>query len=107
MVRLSRPSEVIWRSCNDLALAFSTEPGHGHNYTGEHVDGWAAMVEESVIAWVREPQVPKAELVRLLAAALRRGLILLSAGTYGNVVRVLAPLTADDALLDPGIRGLL
>ena len=40
---------------------------------------------------------------RLLAAALRRGVILLSAGTYGNVVRVLAPLTAEDALLDEGL----
>ena len=40
---------------------------------------------------------------RLLAAALRRGVILLSAGTYGNVVRVLAPLTAENALLDEGL----
>ena len=44
--------------------------------------------------------------VRLLAAALRRGVILLSAGTYGNVVRVLAPLTADDALLDEGLAAM-
>jgi 4-aminobutyrate aminotransferase / (S)-3-amino-2-methylpropionate transaminase / 5-aminovalerate transaminase len=43
---------------------------------------------------------------RLLAAALRRGVILLSAGTYGNVVRVLAPLTADDALLDEGLDAM-
>jgi 4-aminobutyrate aminotransferase / (S)-3-amino-2-methylpropionate transaminase / 5-aminovalerate transaminase len=43
---------------------------------------------------------------RLLAAALCRGVILLSAGTYGNVVRVLAPLTADDALLDEGLDAM-
>jgi 4-aminobutyrate aminotransferase/(S)-3-amino-2-methylpropionate transaminase len=43
---------------------------------------------------------------RLLAAALRRGVILLSAGTYGNVVRVLAPLTAEDALLDEGLDAM-
>lgn len=34
------------------------------------VNGWAAMVEESVIAWVQEPEIPRNELVRLLAAAL-------------------------------------
>jgi 4-aminobutyrate aminotransferase-like enzyme len=40
---------------------------------------------------------------RLLAGALARGLILLSSGTYGNVVRVLAPLTIEDAVLDEGL----
>lgn len=34
------------------------------------IDGWAAMVEETVISWVERRQVPKEELVRLLAAAL-------------------------------------
>jgi AcrR family transcriptional regulator len=34
------------------------------------VNGWAAMVEEAVITWVRERQVTKDELLRLLAAAL-------------------------------------
>ena len=29
--------------------------------------------------------------------------MLLSAGTHGNVVRVLAPLTAGEALLDEGL----
>jgi 4-aminobutyrate aminotransferase-like enzyme len=40
---------------------------------------------------------------RLLAGALERGLILLSSGTYGNVVRVLAPLTIEDSVLDEGL----
>jgi 4-aminobutyrate aminotransferase/(S)-3-amino-2-methylpropionate transaminase len=40
---------------------------------------------------------------RVLAEALKRGLILLSAGTYGNVVRVLVPLTIDDAVLEEGL----
>jgi 4-aminobutyrate aminotransferase-like enzyme len=40
---------------------------------------------------------------RLLAAALERGLILLSCGTYGNVVRVLAPLTTPDAVVQEGL----
>jgi 4-aminobutyrate aminotransferase/(S)-3-amino-2-methylpropionate transaminase len=41
---------------------------------------------------------------RVVNEAARRGLILLSCGSYGNVVRVLVPLTADDALLDEGLQ---
>jgi 4-aminobutyrate aminotransferase/(S)-3-amino-2-methylpropionate transaminase len=40
---------------------------------------------------------------RITAEALRRGLVLLSCGTYGNVIRVLVPLTAPDALVDEGM----
>jgi 4-aminobutyrate aminotransferase/(S)-3-amino-2-methylpropionate transaminase len=48
---------------------------------------------------------PDAELTkRVVAEAARRGLILLSCGTHGNVIRVLVPLTAPDALLDEGLR---
>ena len=41
---------------------------------------------------------------RVVAEAARRGLILLSCGTYGNVIRILVPLTASDALLDEGLK---
>ena len=41
---------------------------------------------------------------KLLAEALKRGLLLLSAGTYGNVIRVLVPLTVEDAVLDEGLE---
>ncbi len=34
---------------------------------------------------------------------LEQGVIVLTAGTYGNVVRLLPPLTIDDALLDEGL----
>jgi len=47
---------------------------------------------------------PDADLTkRLCAEAARRGLILLSCGSYANVVRVLVPLTASDALIDEGL----
>jgi uncharacterized membrane protein len=39
------PFVTFWQVSADLALGFSTEPGHGHNYTGEHVDGWAAVMQ--------------------------------------------------------------
>jgi 4-aminobutyrate aminotransferase/(S)-3-amino-2-methylpropionate transaminase len=35
--------------------------------------------------------------------ALERGVIVLTAGTYGNVVRLLPPLTIDETLLADGL----
>jgi 4-aminobutyrate aminotransferase/(S)-3-amino-2-methylpropionate transaminase len=54
-----------------------------------------------------DPARPDAELTRrVVAEAARRGLILLSCGNYANVIRILVPLTASDALLDEGLRVL-
>jgi 4-aminobutyrate aminotransferase/(S)-3-amino-2-methylpropionate transaminase len=51
-----------------------------------------------------DPHRPAADLTRrVVAEAASRGLILLSCGTYGNVVRILVPLTAGDALVDEGL----
>jgi 4-aminobutyrate aminotransferase / (S)-3-amino-2-methylpropionate transaminase / 5-aminovalerate transaminase len=38
--------------------------------------------------------------------ALERGVIVLTAGTYNNVVRLLPPLTIDEDLLDDGLDQL-
>jgi 4-aminobutyrate aminotransferase / (S)-3-amino-2-methylpropionate transaminase / 5-aminovalerate transaminase len=67
------------------------------------VRGLGAMVAMELVTdrQIRTPD--KAVTTRILAAALARGLLLLSAGTYGNVIRVLAPLTADDSLIDEGL----
>jgi 4-aminobutyrate aminotransferase / (S)-3-amino-2-methylpropionate transaminase / 5-aminovalerate transaminase len=47
---------------------------------------------------------PDADLAKaIVAEAARCGLILLSCGVYGNVIRILVPLTASDALLDEGM----
>jgi 4-aminobutyrate aminotransferase / (S)-3-amino-2-methylpropionate transaminase / 5-aminovalerate transaminase len=43
---------------------------------------------------------------RITTVARERGLVLLSAGMYGNVIRILVPLTIEDELLDRGL-GLL
>jgi 4-aminobutyrate aminotransferase/(S)-3-amino-2-methylpropionate transaminase len=67
------------------------------------VRGLGAMVGMELVT-DRVSRTPDKSLTgRLLAAALERGLLLLSAGTYGNTIRVLAPLTADDALIDEGL----
>jgi 4-aminobutyrate aminotransferase/(S)-3-amino-2-methylpropionate transaminase len=39
----------------------------------------------------------------LCAKALDNGLVLLSCGVFGNVIRILAPLTASDAIIDEGL----
>jgi 4-aminobutyrate aminotransferase/(S)-3-amino-2-methylpropionate transaminase len=47
---------------------------------------------------------PDADLTkRLVSEAIKRGLILLSCGTYANVIRVLVPLTASDDLVNEGL----
>jgi 4-aminobutyrate aminotransferase/(S)-3-amino-2-methylpropionate transaminase len=42
-------------------------------------------------------------MVAIARAALERGVIVLTAGTYGNVVRLLPPITIDDGLLEEGL----
>ena len=46
------------------------------------------------------PEVAKA----VIDAALERGLILLKAGTYSNCIRVLCPLTIEEAVLDEALE---
>jgi 4-aminobutyrate aminotransferase / (S)-3-amino-2-methylpropionate transaminase / 5-aminovalerate transaminase len=47
---------------------------------------------------------PDAELTkRVISEAAKRGLILLYCGTHGNVIRILVPLTAPDAIVDEGL----
>lgn len=67
------------------------------------VRGLGAMVAME-LCQAGQPQQADADLARRLAAeASRRGLILLTCGTYGNVVRVLVPLTASDSIIDEGL----
>ncbi|MDH4393634.1 MAG: 4-aminobutyrate--2-oxoglutarate transaminase [Aquabacterium sp.] len=67
------------------------------------VRGLGAMV--ALELFERGKPSPDAERTRaIVAEAARRGLVLLSCGTHGNVIRILVPLTASDALLDEGLR---
>lgn len=73
-----------------------------HSCIGD-IRGLGAMVGMELVQ-DRETKTPdKALTGRLQAAALERGVILLSSGTYGNTVRVLAPLTTSDEILDEGL----
>lgn len=51
------------------------------------------------------PHQPDADLTKRLALeAQKRGLIILTCGVYGNVVRILVPLVVSDALLHEGLN---
>ena len=67
------------------------------------VRGMGAMVAIELFknGDVKQPDADLAK--RITAEATARGLILLTCGTYGNVIRILVPLTASDALLDEGL----
>jgi uncharacterized membrane protein len=46
------PLVSFWQVTGDLALGFSQPPGHGHNYSGEHVYAWDAILQPS--GWTPE-----------------------------------------------------
>jgi 4-aminobutyrate aminotransferase/(S)-3-amino-2-methylpropionate transaminase len=67
------------------------------------VRGLGAMVAMEMVR-ERRADAPDAEITKaLVQAAGRRGLVLLSCGVYGNVIRFLAPLTLPDAQLAEGL----
>jgi 4-aminobutyrate aminotransferase / (S)-3-amino-2-methylpropionate transaminase / 5-aminovalerate transaminase len=67
------------------------------------VRGLGAMVGLELVVDRTTKEPDKALTGKLLTAALERGVILLSSGTYGNTVRVLAPLTTPDEVVDEGL----
>ncbi len=67
------------------------------------VRGLGAMVALELFEGGRA-EAPDADLARrVIAEAARRGLVLLSCGPHANVIRILVPLTASDALIDEGL----
>ena len=51
-----------------------------------------------------DPRRPAPEIMNALKAeAAKRGLLLLGCGSYGNVLRLMLPLTLSDAVLDEGM----
>lgn len=66
------------------------------------IRGLGAMVANEFV----DPKTgaPDAELAKKVQmAALKRGLLLLTCGVYGNVIRYLFPLTVEDAVFDEGL----
>ncbi len=74
-----------------------------HPFIGD-VRGLGAMVAMELVKDPKTKEPDKERAQRVQAEALRRGLILLICGTYGNVIRVLVPLTVEDAVLAEGLE---
>jgi 4-aminobutyrate aminotransferase/(S)-3-amino-2-methylpropionate transaminase len=71
------------------------------------VRGRGAMrAMELVVDRATKEPLDAATMTAVGRSALERGLIVLTAGTYGNVVRLLPPVTIEDGLLEEGL-GLL
>lgn len=70
------------------------------------IRGIGSMVAVELVKNGKADQ-PDADVTRaLVQAAARHGLLILSCGVYGNVIRFLAPLTIPEALLDEGLDKL-
>ena len=66
------------------------------------VRGRGAMVAIELVSGADKAPAPEA-VAAVLAHCHARGLILLSAGTHGNVIRMLPPLVIGDDLLHEGL----
>lgn len=67
------------------------------------VRGLGAMIAMELVR-NRDPHAPDADLTKaLVQRAGANGLVLLSCGLYSNVIRILVPLTASDALINEGL----
>ena len=70
------------------------------------IRGPGAMVGFEIFAG-RGGTEPDAEATkRVTARALEKGLVLLSCGVFGNVIRILVPLTVEDEILEEGLKKL-
>ena len=73
-----------------------------HSCIGD-VRGLGAMIGMELVRDPASKTPDKVLTANLQTAAVQRGVILLSAGTYGNVVRVLAPLNTPAEILEEGL----
>jgi 4-aminobutyrate aminotransferase/(S)-3-amino-2-methylpropionate transaminase len=93
-------------SCTALGLELRARLdglGERHALVGE-VRGLGAMLAMELVKdrSTREP-APE-ETARIVALARERGLLLMAAGVYSNVIRILVPLVATEADIDEGFQ---
>jgi len=97
VVASGRAASLGERLRNHLTVLAEQRPTIGE------VRGMGAMLAIELVRdrRTREPAPEQARAI--ITAARNRGLLLLSAGTYGNVIRFLMPLTIGDEVLDEGV----
>jgi len=94
--RANAIGDVILGRCRDLAARSNL------NCIGD-VRGLGAMCAVEFVKDTKSGEPAPELTAAVLKAANARGLILLSCGTYGNVIRFLPPLTASDEIVKEGM----
>jgi 4-aminobutyrate aminotransferase len=94
--RANAIGEIILGRCRELAQRSNL------NCIGD-VRGLGAMCAVEFVKDTKSGEPAPELTAQVLKSANERGLILLSCGTYGNVIRFLPPLTASDALIKEGM----
>ena len=87
---------IILGRCRELAARSNL------NCIGD-VRGHGAMCAVEFVKDVQSGEPAPELTAQVLKSGNERGLILLSCGTYGNVIRFLPPLTASDAIIEEGM----
>ncbi len=67
------------------------------------VRGLGAMIAAEFVDPADRSKPATAQVKEILASCVRRGVLVISAGTYGNVIRVLSPLVITDEQLERGL----
>lgn len=79
------------------------ELANGHEQIGD-VRGLGAMYAMEIVTGAADKAPNKAAAQKIIKEATERGLLLLSAGIYSNVIRILMPLTITDDQLEEGLE---
>jgi 4-aminobutyrate aminotransferase/(S)-3-amino-2-methylpropionate transaminase len=90
------------RTVGDTIMGRFREMQAKHDLIGE-VRGRGAMCAVELVRDRTTKEPADAETGAIVKACLENGLIVLSAGTYGNVLRLLPPLTIEEGLLAEGL----
>ncbi len=104
IINLIKEEKILDRSAEigKKMISKFQEMSKTHTMIGE-IRGLGGMVAFEIVE-SHDPVKPSMALAKkLTATALENGLVLLSCGVYGNVIRVLVPITIEDALLDEGL----
>jgi 4-aminobutyrate aminotransferase/(S)-3-amino-2-methylpropionate transaminase len=97
LVATGRPAAIGQRVRQRLSALAALVPLIGE------VRGLGPMLALELVRDRAKKEPAADETAAAIAAARERGVLLLSAGTYGNVIRFLFPLTIADAALDEGL----
>jgi 4-aminobutyrate aminotransferase/(S)-3-amino-2-methylpropionate transaminase len=90
------------RAIGDVLLSRLRALAERYDIIGD-VRGRGAMVAMELVAGAGDKTPNPEALASVVKYCHAKGLILLTAGTYGNVIRLLPPLVISDALLDEGL----